>query len=395
MVMATSHETLGTFFVRQLAFLASHGFDIHAVCSPGPGLALLEGVPGVTTHALPMERRPSPIHDLRSVLDLFRLIRRLRPDIVHAHTPKAGLLGMIAATAAGVRIRLRTIHGLPLLTRKGRLRRVLGQAERLACALSTRTYCVSPSVASVVREMRLCSARKLITLGDGSCAGINLEEFDPHRQSSEQGVRHDLAIPAGALVLCYVGRIALDKGIVVLAEAWKELGPLFPNLHLLLCGGYDPTDPVPSAVLDELRSDARVHMSGEWVTNMPAVYAATDICVLPTFREGLPQVALEAGAMEVPLLATRVPGVVNAVAHGKTGLLVPPRDAKALASSARLLIENAALRRRLGQAGRRFVAERFSETRVNNLLLSDYRTFIGRTQQAEPARTAVHGSAGV
>jgi glycosyltransferase involved in cell wall biosynthesis len=394
MVISTAPETLASFFVRQLAFLAEQGFEVHAVSSPGHELDPLKRLPGITVHEVTMRRRPHPLRDLASLIALVILMLRVRPGIVHAHTPKAGLLGMLAAAMARVPVRLYTIHGLPLVTRTGWLRKFLERAERLSCRLSTRTYCVSPSVEDVVRELRLACKRKVRTLGHGSCAGVDLERFRPREDDAERrGVRRQYAIPEDAPLLCYVGRIARDKGIAVLGDAWQRVEARFSQAHLLICGGYDPTDPPPAVAWDRLKARARVHVSADWVTDMPAIYAASDILVQPTFREGLPQVAIEAGAMGVPVVASRVVGMVNAVDDGVTGLLVPANDPEALAEAASRLVADALLRRRMGAEGRRFVAARFGEARVNNLYLAEYREFAGARNWTPALQTARGGNA--
>lgn len=374
MMVTTSDLTLSAFFGQQLRFLAAQGFEVLAVCSPGPWLERI-GAGGISIQALPMERKPHPGRDLASLFALRKLISKFRPHILHAHTPKAGLLGMLAASLAGVPVKLYTIHGLPLLTRTGWLHRLLKFTERVSCALSTRTYCISPSLESVVRQMRLCRNAKVSVLGDGSCSGVDLEKFDPQLYGPEicDRLRQTYKIPADARLLCYAGRVAKDKGIEVLAAAWNEVSEHFPDLHLLICGAYDATDPVPHWALEDLRQHPRVRLTEDWVRDMPAVYAASDICVLPTFREGLSQVALECGAMQVPIVGTRIPGLVNAVQDGVSGLLVAPGDAPAFAAAITRLLRDHVFRRRLGLAGRQFVAQHFSQTRVNSLYLDEYR----------------------
>lgn len=378
MVITTAPETMGAFFMSQIGQLAEVGFHVHAVCSSDAGLDRMKNLPGVTTHAIPMERRPDPLRDCVSFLRLARLMRRVQPDIVHAHTPKAGLLGMSAAKVTRVPVRLYTIHGLPLLTRQGPWRRILELAERTSCALANRVYSVSPSLQQVVAEMRLCPAEKLTTLGDGSCAGIDVERFDSSTDwdGLALAVRHAYGIPDDALVLSFVGRIARDKGIAILAAAWQELAHEFPHLHLLIAGKEDGSDPVPPPVLQALRSHARVHFSGEWAADIPAVYAASAIVVLPTYREGLSQVALEAGAMSVPIVSTRIPGVVSAVQDEVTGLLVPPGETAPFTAAVRRLVHHPELRTAMGRAARQYIRTRFSEQRVNQLWMSEYRKLI-------------------
>jgi glycosyltransferase involved in cell wall biosynthesis len=381
MVMTTIPETMAGFLSRQLTLLAEDGFEIHTVCSPGAGIEKLQQLPGVTAHGVPMERKPDPRRDVVSFLRLVRLMRRIRPDVVHAHTPKAGLLGMAAAKVAGVPVRLYTIHGLPLLTRSGKWRRVLEFAEQASCGLATQVYSVSPSIQDVATDMRLCPADKVSTLGDGSCAGINLDRFDASADLTDRAaaVRRAYGIPDGALLLTFVGRIARDKGIAILASAWKELAERFPNLHLLLVGIEDTSDPVSAPILQELRNNDRVHFTDSWIQDVPAVYANTSIAVLPTYREGLPQMALEAGAMGVPMVSTRVPGVVNSVQDGVTGQLVPAGEVAPLTEAIQRLIESPALRTALGTAARQHISSHFSEQRVNQLWLSEYRKLIRKS----------------
>ena len=378
-VMTTVPETLEAFFQCQLRSLAEAGFEVHAVSSPGAGLNALGGISGVTVHAIPMERKPHPVKDCVSLLRLIRLFRRVRPHIVHAHTPKAGLLGMTAAKVARVPARLYTVHGLPLLTRSGLLRRVLKAAERMSARLATRTYSVSQSVRQLMIEMKLCSADRVSVLGDGSCAGVDLNRFNADADWSlkRMAVRSALNIPRDAVLVSFVGRLARDKGIGVLAAAWPGLARELPHLHLLLAGDPDRTDPLPASLFEQLLAHGeRVHLTGSIAgPEVPAIYAASDIFVLPTFREGLSQVALEAGAMGVPIVSCQVSGL-DAVQDGVTGLLVPPGNPVALANAIASLATNPEFRNRLGVAAKKHVRDHYSEERVNRMWMSEYQLLV-------------------
>jgi|GEM_PF-5900 len=371
----TSPLALAWFFRRLTPYLQEHGIDTVAVSSPGRLLEEFRAETGAPVHAVPMERRITPLADLPALLRLWRIMRRERPDIVHAHTPKAGLLGMIAAWLARVPVRMYTIHGLPLMTREGWRFHLLRLADKTACRLATDTYCVSHSVRQVALDLAIAPANKLRTLGFGSCAGVNLAEFDPalHGAEDRTRVREQYGIPASALVAGFIGRLVRDKGIIELAEAWQRLREEFPHLHLLCCGDFEDQDPVPAAIRDALQRDPRVHLTGGFIEDMPPVYAALDVCLLPTYREGLPTVALECAAMQVPLVATRVPGCTDAVRDGVTGVLVEPRSSSELAAAVARLLRNSALRRELGRAARKFVAARFGEEFTFSLLLAEYR----------------------
>lgn len=380
-VITTVPQTLAAFFPRQLRSLAEAGFDVHAVSSPGPDLDAIGLIPGVTIHGLAMERQPRPLQDCRSLLNLYRLIKQLRPQIVHSHTPKAGLLGMAAARAAGVPVRLYSIHGLPLETRAGNFRKVLEAAERGSAALSTRTYAISWSVNQRVRELNLCPAAKLATLGDGSCAGVDLDRFDADADwtARRAALRRKVGLPEQALLLTYVGRLSVDKGTGVLAEAWPMIAQQVPELHLLLAGEPDPTDPLPASALQSLRNDPRVHFAGGVSQpDVPVVYASSDLFVLPTFREGLSQVALEAGAMGVPIVSTRVTGL-DAVQDGRTGLLVPARQSAPLAAAIVELARSAEQRGQLSSAAKEHVRAKYSAERVNHLWMAEYKRLVSES----------------
>ena len=376
-VVTTVPETLAAFFPSQLRSFAQEGFEVHAVSSPGLDLEEIGQIPGVTVHAIPMERKPHPARDLLSLIRLFALMRKLRPHVVHAHTPKAGLLGMAAAKAVGVPVRLYTVHGLPLLTRTGKWRKVLEAAERASAALASKVYSVSASVRDLAVELKLCPSSKIELLGDGSCAGVNLTRFNPamHRNSG-RAAREKFGIPSEALLLTFVGRLARDKGIEILSESWPLLARQFPKMHLLLAGPPDQTDPVAESALASLKTHPRVHMPGAQPSGQtPAIYAATDIFVLPTFREGLSQVALETGAMGVPIVSCRVSGL-DAVQDGVTGLLVPPRDPHALAEAIAKLAADSELRATVGRAAMSHIQARYSDQRVNQLWMDEYRKLV-------------------
>ena len=382
--ITTSPLALWSFFRNMTRFLGQHGFETVAVSSPGRKLDEFRAWAGVPVHAVGMKRQISPLSDLPAVWRLWRLIRRYRPAIVHAHTPKAGLLGMVAARLALVKIRIYTIHGLPLMTRTGWQFRVLRLAETLACRLATSVNCVSESVRRVVLDLGICPEAKVRTLGFGSCAGVNLHRFDPAAcdPADRARIRAQHGIPEDAQLLGFVGRLVRDKGIGELADAWQRLRAEFPNLHLLCCGEFEPQDPVPEEVRERLQNDPRVHFTDGFVAEMPPVYAALDVCVLPTYREGLPTVALECAAMEVPLVATRVPGCTDAVRDGVTGLLVEAHSADALGRAVARLLDEPRLGKEMGRAAREFVRAKFSEEIVLGNVLNEYRRLLGESRSA-------------
>ena len=346
---------------QSLSFLSGHvgymkakDIEVLAVSSPGKNLAAFGDQEGIAVHAVEMPRRITPLDDLVALWRLFRLLRRIQPDLVHAHTPKGGLLGIVAAWLARVPVRIYHIHGLPYVTAKGPRRWLLQWAERTSCTLSHRVLCVSHSIRAVVVAEGICPSQEIEVLLAGSINGVDSQgRFNPATKCEKMRwhLRQSFGIPRDSLVVGYVGRIVRDKGFVELIEAWRTLREEFPLLHMLIVGPFEPQDPVPSNVECILRGTERIHLAGQ-IEDPSALYAIMDIVVLPSYREGLPLVPLEAAAMALPVVATRIPGCVDAVVDGQTGTLVPPRDAWALAQAIHRYLEDPALRRRHGLAGR-------------------------------------------
>ncbi len=373
-IMTTAPEALACFLSAHVRTLVAGGYEVHTISSPGICDLGWEFPGGNTHHELPMRRNLAPIADFRSLFLLLRLLRRIRPDIVQTHTPKAGLLGMVAAWVGRVPVRIYTVNGLPIRVQRAFGALVLGITERIACGLATQVVCVSRSARRFIIAMRFCSGKKCRVLGDGGSHGVDTGRFTPRSQGSYErtSARRRLSIPDDALVLGYVGRVVPAKGIHELALAWRMLRDRHANLRLLLCGYCERDHPLNPSVLEELRNDARVHFTPDRIIDMPPIYGAIDIAVLPTYCEGLPNFALEASAMEVPMVASRVPGCVDAIRDGSTGMLVPPKDPAALAEAIDYLIENPQCRERMGKAARRYVQRRFSEGRITQLLLDQY-----------------------
>lgn len=373
LLMATAPQAVVLFLTRQISFLVSNGFEVHTIASPG-----IEDVPGHTTlpsthHSLPMKRTIHPLADLRALLKLYRLMRQLKPDILQTHTPKAGLLGMIAAMLARVPIRIYTVNGLPLLTQKGVSRLLVAFTDWLACSLATEVICPSRCLRRFIVKNGFCRREKVRTLGDGGFPGVDPEKYHPGRYfvGERVRIRERYGIPRDALVLGFVGRIVPDKGVGELARAWSKLREEFPQAYLLLCGHLEDVHPLPREVIAQLQRDPRVRFIG-WSTDLPPIYAAIDICVLPSYREAISGVVLEAAAMELPVVTTRVPGSVDAICNGVTGLSVPAKDPDALACALQKLAKDPELRHKMGNAARQFVAHRFNHQKIFQNLLNEY-----------------------
>jgi lipopolysaccharide/colanic/teichoic acid biosynthesis glycosyltransferase/glycosyltransferase involved in cell wall biosynthesis len=387
--ITTVPQTLA-FLRGQVAFMKSNGYDVSAVSSPGPALEAFGRQEGIDVHPVQMPRRITPLGDLLAVFRLVRLFRRMRPDIVHGHTPKGGLLGMIASWLAGVPVRIYTLHGLPLETATGLKRTILRWCERVSCALARRVYAVSESLRRRAVSAGLCREERIAVLGAGTVNGVDAEHrFIPARVCSYEAARarRALGIPSEVRVVGFVGRVVHDKGVEDLVEAWKELREEFPDLYLLVVGPREPQDPISAEADRVLRSDPRVRLAGE-IGSVRAMYAMMDVVALPTYREGFPQVPLEAAAMERPVVASRVTGCVDAVVDGETGTLVPPREPHALAEALAAYLKDPGLRRRHGTAARARVLRDFRPENLWLLTRWAYEESLGRRGKARVSRRA-------
>jgi glycosyltransferase involved in cell wall biosynthesis len=366
-------------FLRgQASFIQDRGFVIHAITSPGPELASFREKEGAVIHAVPMSRSITPLQDLVSLWQLCRVLRGVRPRIVHAHTPKGGLLGMLAAWICRTPIRIYHLRGLRYDTTSGLKRRILRQAERVTCMLAQRVISVSHSLRDMVVGEGVCPADKIKVLAHGSGNGVDaMGRFKPLGESARAETRARHHIAPDALVIGFVGRFVADKGVAELASAWKELRASEPRLHLMLAGDLDEAHPIPVEVMEALRSDPRVHFTG-FDPNMPLLYAAMDVVALPTYREGFPNVALEAAAMALPVVATSVLGCLDAVQDGVTGTLIPARDPMALAGALRRYLADPELRATHGAAARRRVLADFRREVIWEAIVAEYRELLAR-----------------
>ncbi|MDB4915952.1 MAG: capsule biosynthesis protein CapM [Gemmatimonadetes bacterium] len=374
--VVTVPQSLG-FLDGQPRYMAERGIETTAVSSAGPYQQPFAANEPVEVVTVEMPRRITPFRDLVAIARLVALIRRIRPHIVHAHTPKGGLLGMIAAWIARTPVRVYHMRGLPAMTATGMRRRLLTWSERIACALADRVICVSPSLRRYAVEHGLCPETKIVTLLGGSGNGVDaLGRFHPDLPPGDTAARRNalraaLDISDEALVVGFVGRLVRDKGVVELAEAWRGLSARFPGAHLLIAGPFEPQDPIPADTRRYLETDPRIHLMGQ-TDETRTIYAAAEVIVLPTHREGMPNVPLEAAGMGLPVVATDIPGCVDAVRDGVTGTLVPPRDALALGSAIAAYLSDGALRARHGAAGRERVLREFAREEIWRAIYAEY-----------------------
>lgn len=349
--------------LNQILELKHGGFDVTAMSAAGPDLGPVAAA-GVRHIAVPFTRRISPLTDLKAVWQLWRIFRREQFAIVHTHQAKAALVGQIAARAAGVPVVVNTLHGFYFHDRTPRIKRAMWIAlERFQALFSDLILSQNPEdIVTAIRE-RICRAGRIEYLGNG----IDLSRFDPDTlpPDARTGTRTSLGIAQQARVVGFVGRLVREKGILDLFAAFRRVLERFPDAVLLVVGPEDSvkSDAVASATAAEYGIADRAVFVG-YRHDMPDLYHAMDVCVLPSYREGFPRSPMEASAMGVPCVATDIRGCRQVVRPEQNGLLYPVGDQVALADAVNRILANPSLAASMAAAGRRMAREQFNERDV-------------------------------
>lgn len=329
----------------QLGWFSSHGWDVHLVTSRDETLATVVERERVTPHVVPMEREIRLLRDVRALAEWIRLLRRLRPDVVNAGTPKASLLGIVASWLTRVPTRVYVMRGLRVEgARTWRERALLWSAERLTVGLATDVVCVSESLRHEAAARHLLGRRgAAVVLGKGSSNGVDPDRWDPALAAVDRdAVRREWDVCPDEVVIGYVGRITPDKGVDDLLAASARLSDL--PLRLVLVGSMDD-----EGLRRRIAALGRRAIHIDLVEDLSPVYAAIDVLCLPTRREGFPNVVLEAALAGVPTVTTTATGARDSVVPGVTGWSVPTGDVDQLTDTLRSC---AADRRRLREVGR-------------------------------------------
>ncbi len=321
-IAVTSPITAILLLRGQLRFLQSAGWKVTLLCAPGKELEQFTQQQGVDLISIPMQRQPSPAADLIAIKAIYQALRKVRPDVISYGTPKASLLCSIASRMLGIPARIYVLRGLRAEGLRGPSKLMAILFERITSMLSTEVFCVSNSLMKSAIESNATSPKKTRVIGKGASNGVDTAKFQPSPLLSEVAsqLRHDLQIPDDAKVIGFVGRMVKDKGLQELLLAFEEISSQ-GNYFLLLVGRREENDDLPSVFWDRINNHPRIRWIGEQ-SDLPGIYQAMDLFVLPSYREGLPNVVLEASAMERPVVVSRVTGARDAVDDGKTGTLL-------------------------------------------------------------------------
>jgi glycosyltransferase involved in cell wall biosynthesis len=387
--VATVDVSLEKLLGAQLEAIAAAGYRVIGASAPGPYVEALSrrGIEHVPlAHAT---RAMAPLRDVRAVAELVALLRRIRPSIVHTHTPKPSIYGRMAARLAGVPVIVNTVHGLYAQPEDPWPKRLaVYGAERLAATCSQAELVASPEDLDTLSRLRV-PADRLVLLNAG--LGIDLDRFDPHTitAADRAAARRELGADADDdVVVGVVARLVREKGYPELFDATARLRGRHPRLRVAAIG---PDEPDKADALTEAdRRTARdigIRFLGAR-DDVARLYAGMDILVLASRREGFPLTPMEAAAMGVPVVATDIGGCRQVVDDGATGLLVPVGDPVALAAAIERLAMDPAERQRLGTAARRKAQDSFDQGRCIDITLATYERLLVRAGLAAPGKTA-------
>ena len=362
----------------QLRFMASNGFDVKGVSSEGEELKEVRENEGIVMKAINMSREITPFQDLKSLWEMWNFLRKEKPQIVHTHTPKAGIIGMLAARLAGVPHRLHTVAGLPLMEATGIKRKILNFVEKLTYSSATRVYPNSKGLYDFILQNNFTQSNKLKIIANGSSNGINTTFFSPAQVSEIEKValREKLNIHSDDFVFVFVGRIVSDKGINELIKAFSELQAAGNNeltgIKLLLVGGLESDlDPLNPETLAEINQNKDIISAG-FQQDVRPFFAISDALVFPSYREGFPNVVMQAGAMGLPSIVSDINGCNEIIVEGENGLIIPSKNVEKLKEKMLTLARDKNLYIKLKENSRRMIESRYEQSVVWNALLEEY-----------------------
>ncbi len=370
---STVPESLNIFCRDLLSELQeSEGYSVVAVSSPGDALSEIASREGVKVYPVPMERHIAPFKDLISLWKLITVFRKERPDMVHSITPKAGLLSMMAAWICRVPVRLHTFTGLVFPTSTGFKQKLLIFTDRVTCVCATHIMPESDGVKNDLINYQITS-KPLKVLGYGNIRGINLKYFD---RTVEVEKEAEKIRKTDITTFIFIGRLVRDKGINELVYAFAKLNKEYPKTRLLLVGRReDKLDPLQNQTLREIDNNPAIIATGEQKDVRPWL-AASNIFVFPSYREGFPNVVIEAGAMGLPAIVTDINGSREIIIEGENGIIIPPRNSEHLYKAMQQLMVSPKQTRQMANNARPMIESRFEQTFVRKCLKEYYKKIL-------------------
>lgn len=368
--VATVPESLNTLLKGQLSFLNNH-FETIGVSSGGSYLKELSVREGVMVYPIKIHRKISFFRDLVSLLNLYIFFLRERPQIVHSITPKAGLLSMIAAKLAGVPIRMHTFTGLIFPSKQGFMKQILIFMDKLLCFCSTNIY---PEGEGVKRDLIInkITSKPLNVIANGNVNGINLDYYNIESLGKESvsNLKRELGFKEDEFVFIFVGRLVKDKGIEELIGAFKQVSCKY-TCKLLLVGNFESDDSLNDETLNEIKNNPLIIFTG-FQKDVRPYFAISNALVFPSYREGFPNVVMQAGAMELPSIVSNINGCNEIIEDGINGIIIPVKDINSLKMAMIKIMLDSSYYYELKKSTRSMIKERYEQSIVWNEILKEY-----------------------
>ena len=371
--VTTVPESLNILLRGQHKFMSTNGFEVIGISSAGNALYEVSQEEEIRVIEINMSRKITPIKDFLSVYNLYKLIKKEKPIIVHSHTPKAGAVAMMAAKIANVPIRLHTVAGLPLMEAKGIKRKLLNFVEKVTYACATKVYPNSKGLYDFIVEEELISSIKMKIIANGSSNGIDTSYFDSERISEKQREEFltRLIIQKKDFVFIFVGRLVGDKGINELIDAFARIKD--SNVKLLLVGGLESDlDPLKSETIHEIDKNKNIISVG-FQKDVRPYFAISHCLVFPSYREGFPNVVMQAGAMGLPSIVSNINGCNEIIQEGINGSIIPSKDRESLYTVMHKIISDEAWRKQLAGNARDIIVSHYEQKLVWDALLIEYK----------------------
>lgn len=366
----------------QLPYMKLHDLEPIMISAEGPEVEETIEEQGCPHIAISLTRTISPFKDLKSLWQFVRLCKRYRPAIIHSHTPKAGLIAMLGGKLAGVPVRLHTVAGMPLMETKGVKRYILEWIEKLTYSSATKVYPNSSNLREFILEKQFCKKEKLKVIGNGSSNGIDTSYFSKAQMDLQklQNLKNQLHIRESDFVFIFIGRLVKDKGIQELVDSFIQLRKHFPYIKLLLVGWLEQElNPLSKKTLQNIEEDPNILMVG-YQKDVRPYLAISHALAFPSYREGFPNVPMQAGCFDLPCIVTDINGCNEIIEDGVNGLIIPAKAKEDLREAMGKLLMDQGLYCRLRQNARQMIVERYEQRHVWQLLLQEY-----QEQMKEPS----------
>ena len=359
----------------QLNYMKKY-YEVVAISSDKEKLEQIGVKENVSTFHVEMTRKITPFKDIKSVFLLYRYFKKEQPFIVHSHTPKAGIVGMLAAKFAGVPHRLHTVAGLPLLEESGVKRILLNFVEKLTYACAIKVYPNSVGLREIILSSKYCSAEKVTVLANGSSNGIDTSYFNPSLFSTEKNtiLRNELGFSATDFVFVFVGRLVADKGINEMVTAFAMLSKEHSEVKLLLVGDYEADlDPLLPKTHEAINKNSSILTVG-FQNDVRPYLMISDTLVFPSYREGFPNVVMQAGAMGLPSIVTDINGCNEIIEEGVNGTIIPVKNTQALFEAIYKISSDKEYYLSLQQNTRNRIVSRYEQKLVWESILAEYKS---------------------